>query len=469
MMNQKFGKKESCFNFWLFLFFSVITWIYLWLFVDPALLFQRQQPAFYFDYLFLQRFTVYPGGLMQYFSAFLAQLYLIPAVGAAVIVLVLSGIAYFTHRFFRSTGGYTGTSVIAFLPSIILLVMHTDYNFSLNGSLGLLAALSIFTAFTASFSSRKYLINILFLLLFPFLYYCFGAPVLYCALLAGLYVMTTKTTVFWRRLVFTLACYILACCVPFLSIANYTIASVFERLTSNLVLPEHTDPDWLPYLLYGFYPAGLIIMRLFTIRTGSKPAPGGEKLKRAPQKKRKGLSEITKFSLNLTVLFLATAIPAFIFYNPTAKFNLKIEYLARGKNWQKVLQTVKGYPHLNFYTAAQVNRALYHSGRLLETMFYWPQEWGSNGLLIPQEYGYAFPMQISDLFFDMGGITEAQHWAYEAQAVYIDSPWNIQRLFLTHVLKRNNIAALRYLTYISKSPLFKNWAKRHEIFLDDPA
>jgi hypothetical protein len=102
-------------------------------------------------------------------------------------------------------------------------------------------------------------------------------------------------------------------------------------------------------------------------------------------------------------------------------------------------------------------------------MFEWPQTWGTAGLLIPQEYGYVLPLAISDLFFEMGHVTESQHWAYEAQAVNENSPRNLERLFMTHLLKGNPRIAARYLFHLKHSPLYGSRTSVFEALLREPS
>jgi hypothetical protein len=180
-------------------------------------------------------------------------------------------------------------------------------------------------------------------------------------------------------------------------------------------------------------------------------------------------SGFLEFIFYLAGLLILSGIAVYYTYDPSIKINLKIDFKAHNQKWDQVLLNAQNQKVFQFSTAVQVNRALYHKGILLESMFSYPQDWGIIGLFIPQEYGYVFPLQISDLFFDLGFITESQHWAYEAQALHKNSPWNLQRLFLTHLLKGNLSAARRYLYYLDRSPLFQKWIDRYKIYLEDPS
>ena len=72
-----------------FLFF-ILFYLYLWLYVDPRLIYHgggiiTNFPSFYKGWTFFLTFPRYPGGLIEYLSAFLVQFFYFPWAGALVI------------------------------------------------------------------------------------------------------------------------------------------------------------------------------------------------------------------------------------------------------------------------------------------------------------------------------------------------------------------------------------------------
>jgi hypothetical protein len=62
------------------LLFFIAFYLYIWLEVKPYLLFYvigqySGFPVFYIGWDFFRKFTLYPGGLIEYFGSFLAQFF----------------------------------------------------------------------------------------------------------------------------------------------------------------------------------------------------------------------------------------------------------------------------------------------------------------------------------------------------------------------------------------------------------
>ncbi|MCC7262598.1 MAG: hypothetical protein IT369_08775, partial [Candidatus Latescibacteria bacterium] len=68
------------------LFFAVY-YLYIYLQVDPRLLYQAQEPVFFQGWPFCREFLGYPGGVVEYLAALLSQFFCFPWAGALVITL----------------------------------------------------------------------------------------------------------------------------------------------------------------------------------------------------------------------------------------------------------------------------------------------------------------------------------------------------------------------------------------------
>ena len=126
----------------------------------------------------------------------------------------------------------------------------------------------------------------------------------------------------------------------------------------------------------------------------------------------------------------------------------------------------KGLP-INNIVQCQVNRALYHSGLLCDKMFSMAQLYGGNGLFMRDSRRAAFPLQHSDVFFDLGLVNESEHWAYEAIAAKGDTAWNLQRLVQVYLLEEERDIAAKYLRMLQRTICHKAWATEHQEYLSD--
>ena len=78
----------------------------------------------------------YPGGIVEYISAFLSQFLIFPVFGAVIIGLVIVGIMI---GFYLILVKFSGLSLIgSIVIGALLLVMHSSYFYELDFSIALL-------------------------------------------------------------------------------------------------------------------------------------------------------------------------------------------------------------------------------------------------------------------------------------------------------------------------------------------
>lgn len=440
------------------LFFGIFLLLYagyFWLRIDPEISFFLQQPAFYFTPQFIRPFLLYPGGLLEALSALLMQCGLIPPLGALVLSAVFVAIALLTRVWIRAAGGGSSPLVFAFPPVVFLFIRHHAYEYPMTQTLGLLAALAAF-AFFHGIQRRSILGSwTVFLLLFPLLFYCCGGPALCFALLCVLTVFTDGSRKPNRRVWTALVIAAVAGATTLLFAPRFMIATLGDSVRIHLAPFSVAHGGWVSWALIGYYPLVFVVIRLMRIQAIRKPL-----------RKMRTVSRSAGFQFALLLILHGAA--ALYAFDGQIKDNLSIQLDAHERRWDGVLKRTRGQERLQVYSAVQRNRALYHTGRLLDSMFVCDQSWGTQGLFYPQEYGYVYPLQISDLFYDLAHITESQHWAYEAQAVHPDSPWNLQRLIQTHILKGNLPAARRHLLMLTRSLFFTGWTRRYQAYLEHP-
>jgi hypothetical protein len=96
------------------------------------------------------------------------------------------------------------------------------------------------------------------------------------------------------------------------------------------------------------------------------------------------------------------------------KHKIHVNYMAYNWNWEKLLKESEKFESSDRTVAFQVNRALFHTGKLPENMFDYPQIWGVDGLILNRYIMSDVLLPTTDLFMDMGYMNEAIHWANEA-------------------------------------------------------
>lgn len=108
----------------------------------------------------------------------------------------------------------------------------------------------------------------------------------------------------------------------------------------------------------------------------------------------------------------------------------------------------------------EINRALYQTGHLLDSLFNYPQQFGEKGLFLEDNISSRVAVHISNFYYDLGFANEARHWATEAQMVLVRHPVVLKHLVMTYIAIGNNEAALKYLRVLSGSWLYREWCSR---------
>ena len=77
---------------------------------------------------------------------------------------------------------------------------------------------------------------------------------------------------------------------------------------------------------------------------------------------------------------------------------------------------------------------------------------------------------ISDVYYSMGHISQAQRYAFEANEKFDNnSPRLLQRLIKTNIIYGQYRVARKYLAKLSDAVYYKEWCQQYERLLDDKA
>ena len=439
-----------------FVFFTALLFYFRFL-INPVLYFQAQEPVFFFDTTFFHDFLGYPGGLVQYFSALLSQLYYFPWAGALLITLLIAGIVALTGRMIQKMTGII-PRFIQMVPAIVLLVLHNHYHHPLSNTVALLVTL-VFVNIYLLFHDRW---RILFFFVSGILFYFIaGGQFLLFSLMVVLYEILVK-----KQYIPGLIFLIFTAVLPFISSSYIFIFSLRDSYLSLLPFNKPYHPLWVPYLLVGFYPLTIItlaIIKQFEKRESKNP------LKKWVLKIKQLLKLKYVIPVQGILILLVTVLVAYGSYSKDSRNLLLINYLARMEKWHSLLAVAQHVPPNDAIITYQINRALYHTGKLASEMFSYPQIWGRYGLFLSKDYIPSSPLYWSDVYYDIGLYNEALHWGHEALIVRGETGWNLQRLAMVNLINGEIPAAKKYIYKLKKSPLFRKWALHYSRFVDNEA
>jgi hypothetical protein len=452
--------KEKLPDLFLEAVFFICYYLYIGLRVEPALVYQRQNPVFLTGFGFMKEFLSYPGGLTEYASAFLSQAYYHSLRGALILTGAAWAVAGLTRAWIRSI--HPGKPAIRFfhlVPAVLLLVFHSQYTHPLSVTLALILSLLAFLV-QIRFSRTAWLSSASFVLLACILYYtAAGALLLFallCALREAFAPKSLEVASGMKRPVLGAFFLAVAAVLP-LAFQKFLFMLSTEQAYLQCSLFQKTSSRPVPaaVLLYGFYFLYFAAVRLRPVRLPAFAAKPFQKMKWLP------------FALRTLAVFALAATASLLSFKKGSHAFLRVEFLARHERWDDLLKYSAKERSDLLPVAFQTNRALFHTGRLLEDMFSYPQNHGTAGLMLPRAYRYSAPLQESDFCWDLGSINESRHWAYEAVSTDGETPWILKRMATVNFVSGDFRAAGRCLNLLDKTLFFEGWVEKFRGYLAD--
>ena len=451
------------------LLFFVAFYLYLWLFIDLRLIYHgggviTNFPAFFRGWAFFRQFTLYPGGPVEYISAFLAQLFHYSWAGALVVTLQTWLIAVCTDCLLRAAGARLLRG-IRFVPAILLLVLYNRYTYHFASTTALLTALVGAYLYVRVSSARKLLSVAAFVVLSVVLYYLAGGGYLLFAIICVTYELFRERR--WQ----TGVLYLLAgLAIPYVEgvlVFKVSIVNAFSELLplswKTLGDREMVEAVWALYALVPLAALGVGLWRLFrTTNTHSEEqddAKTGRKRKPAGLAARASLFVVGRpvfrwLAESLVLLAVATG-AVFTTYDGRLKAEFEIACYASDGMWTRLLETARRQPVGPRVTNA-VNRALYHTGRLGNDMFSYAQS-PDVFLLTAEKYKWAYWYRF-DARIELGLINMAENDLTECLELYGQRPIILKHLARVNMVKGNVGSARIYLGALSKTLFDADWA-----------
>jgi hypothetical protein len=405
---------------WLFL---AVSFVYVWLRIEPVLEYHRYGPYFYWHLAFLEPFLHRPGGLTNYASVLLSQLNCVSFLGALVFGLFQAAI-FWAARICLARISDREPGLTALVPSFLLLLLRNRYGCPVVAiGLGLLLALGAAAGHLSLPWRRSWLSLALGGLVSGALFYLAGlwSALLYGALWAMFMLIRS------RNWIGGLGCLALTLGVPlaFLGSGNLGIETLLNPW------PEGVR-KFLTAVLYASVPVtGAVLMVL------PKPAIGGAAADLRRKYRAAGPAAV--------LLGLATV---WMTFDQRQKLLAEIDYEASYGNYERVIAAAKQVKGLNHAAKVRLQLALYHTGRLAEELF-------SACDMVEEthtgETGEDCRAQSQPLL-ELGLVNDAEHMAHEALEMEGNRPDVLRQLARINLLKERPQAAQVFLNVLSLIP-----------------
>jgi len=441
-------------NFAFLTFFLFLFFYYLLIF-DTSLYYHHHQPLFLFDKTYLKEFLLYPGGPVELIAQFFLQFFYFNLLGAFFISAFSLSIFIIIYKFIKKIGDFKYSLILSFLPVSLLLIIQNHYNSPLMLTVKYLFAFIFFLVYVKIPERYK----VFFIPLSCLIYYILGGwiylfYVVLCTLHEllfskdrGKYIYAVLNVVVYFIYTYIAARYLfmIALKEAYLYIAPYRFYSWPFNFNLNL------------YSYLFFLSPPVLQIALFVCL---------KYIKVKVKKQNKLPVRFHHISAQSIFIILAAALILIFSFDRQEKKTIQIDYLPEQGRWDELLNISRGIEEYNVLVNFNVNRALYHTGQLLDNLFDYPQMKGADGLFlenIPRDAATA----TSDLYFDLGHIKEALVMAYEGQTKFEYNPKMLKRIVVTNIINEKYGVAKKFLDLLNKSIMHRKWVKHYRTYLSD--
>jgi hypothetical protein len=460
LSNQNLGRPLRTFVFFIFFY------LYLWVKVDPRLIYHggiiiTNFPVFYRGGVFFRQFLSYPGGPVEYLSAFLSQFFYISWAGALVVTAQAWLLCVCTDHFLKALNASL-LRCVRFLPAILVLITYTQYTYHFVTITALLVSLLFVCLYMRLAPRDRLLAFVFFLLLSVILYYLAGGAYLLFATLCAIY-----EVFFSRRWQIALAFLFSAPAIAYVGgvlISGVSIAEAFTELLpcSDKILSHQTRRRFVEviYILYLLVPLTSLALGFWQILVRSKVRKKlRSKFLKAAAKTSSWYTgkPVLRSSLE-SCLVLAIAGTAFFFHDNELKTVLEADYYACNKMWPEVLEAYRRHPN-SFFIVHAVNRALYHTGRLGNDMFSYNQH--PDTLFLTSASHLKAQWKKADVYVELGVINMGESALVESIERLGERTMILKRLALINMVKGKLATARVYLGAIGKTIFDSEWADHY--------
>jgi hypothetical protein len=455
-----------CLKWTFLLIFLVYLFNYIATTIEPCLIYHVQQPPFYLNFIFFSTFLDYPGGLTEYAGNFLAQSYYNSFWGSMLLVLLVAAIMllfkYITSRYSNTGKGFFWM----FLPAILLVGLFHSYYLPLYVVIKVIFAVVFFTLILI-ISERVLLIWIALPILSFLLYYLAGSAALTIFFISCFihFALNMKDS---KKFTIPMLSALLGITIPYLSYTFFFNIS-YKDLWFNF-MPEISpilkyDADNKLYYLFFLLPGLILIMSLVT-KLWEKP--------RTEEKEHKVLKYMDMLWCKYLFAALSFVVIIAVFYiinnksfNKIKKEIVLIDYNSYNKNWQKVIDLSLNLGEYDFFVNYNYNRAIYNIGKFSDMYFYYPQRIGIDALFPDKITASQITIPASDFYYELGYISEALHWAYEAQSSMPNNPRVLRRLVMTSLIEGRYQSAENYLSVLEDGFYNDKFVNKYKGYLKD--
>ena len=396
-------------------------------FVYPGLMnYHEQNQLFLFTAEYFAERMGTCGGLVDYLSEFLVQLFYVPAYGAWIYAAALCAIQLLTYNNFKDKNN--NLYFLSFIPSILLLLYSGNENLLFSFMVAMLFVLLYIKLFDINTK--------LSLILLPLFYWLVGAMCMVNFLYVAYQLIKKKQ-------------YILLAVVPVIYIVSafcftYIMPHQYPIKQVLLGINYYRIPGHYHFMMF-FIPIFTLILIMIS---GKIKINFGNKL----------ALYAAQYSLIGASLLLVN-----ITYDQLKFRLINYDYLLRHRCYNNIIHQSQNHQPETDFERVCINLSLAQKGLLAERMFDYQQD-GCAGLLSDAALDNMSCLPAMEAYFNLGMINTALQFAFDTQESIMNNRKSgrlLKRMAECLIVDKKYEAARHYLLILSHSWFYSDWANQN--------
>ena len=446
--------------------FFLLCYLYLWKYIKPNLVYHGfgtiipDVPLFSAGWQFLRESLDIPGGLTFYTYGFLSQWYYYSWLGALVVVLVALCLFELSRRHYIHAR-HPGSTILSYFPGIMIILSYNQYGHPLAACL----ACSVGLLFSLIFEKMSLLKRPIRMIVF-----CFMAAICYCLAGAGgtlvFSLLTVVYSLFLRRDWLLVVIPLLAAAAIIWILAEYVFHMspkqaflVLTPFSRSMTVSVGILSEVSIVMLYAFVPVTVLFLclcKMLFVKASGAPAAHPKKTKRNKYRARRALPVYFKKIVVPVAPLAVLAVGLYISHDMTHRQIVLMNGLSRQGRWSEVLELANRLPKniYNINCNHDINRALYHAGRLLYDMLYFPQNPNAFLLTHEKEESSMTQLKMCDTFIELGNVDYAEKLACEFLVDKGSAGIILEKLAWINIIKEQENTARIYLNALKKDMIY---------------
>lgn len=464
---------------WFGLAFSALCYVAMWRLVEPALIYHgfgtviADVPVFSTGWRFFAEALDVPGGLALYIYGFLSQGYYSSPLGALIVVLMAGALGAIARGHWRRAGR-AFPAVVSCFPAIAILWIYSRYDHPLAACLTLACGLAVSYAFEGIPIRRTPIRMAVFCLLAGMSYWLAGAgAVLIFALMTTVHLLVVHRD--WLGALLALP----AAAAIAWTLAEYVFVispkQAFLGMTRQWIEGARMSSIILVAVLYAFVPVTVLLTWLWKAASDTNREARARRDKKVKDKKARATGRSRSTARAHLIKIAGPALPIviligglYVTYDTTHKQVVAMNALSRAGCWSDALELGRRLPRnvYNIHCNHDIDRALYHRGRLGYDMLRFPQNPHALLLTHDRQESPATQLKMCDAYIELGNVDLAQRLISEFLVDKGCLGIAIEKLAWINIIKGLEETARVYLNVLKKDLTYRDRAEQMLSSLD---